>query len=127
MKVATFILVYVFLTHFGYDFISEKTGVHRAVVFYVAMGLWTAVLCGFIQYLLWARRFEREIKMVLVACGIGIIEGLQMSCLLLGPAPDGINACDYHSKLPITVTSVVLYVLFIVWSLRKNEPSSRGH
>lgn len=120
MKVASILLVWVFLTHFGYDWISQTTGVHRATVFYVLMGVWTALLCGFIQYLLWNRRGELAVRLVILATGIGALEGLQMLCLLLGPAPDGINACDYHAGLPITVTSATVYVLYIAWSLRKN-------
>jgi hypothetical protein len=119
VRVAFFLLGWVFLTHFGYDWISEVTGVHRATVFYVLMGLWTAILCGFIQYLVWGRRNEWQIKVVIVATGIGILEGSQMLCLLLGAVPDGVNACDYHSGLKITATSAALYLFYIVWSLRK--------
>ncbi len=119
MKVAATLLVWVFLTHFAYDQIAQATGIHRATVFYVFMGVWTALLCLFVQYLLWSRRQELAVKLVILATGIGAIEGLQMLCLLFGPIPDGVNACDYHAGLPITVTSATVYVLYIAWSLRR--------
>jgi len=112
-------LVWVFVTHFGYGFIEAQTGVHRAVVFYVMMGIWTALLCGFIQTLLWSRRGELAVRIVLYAAGIGAIEGLLMLCLLAGPVPQGLNACDHISGLPITVTSVSVYLLFLAWSIRR--------
>jgi len=112
-------LVWVFVTHFGYDFISAQTGIHRATVFYVLMGLWTALLCGFVQMLLWSRRSETAVKVVLIATGIGAIEGIQMLCLLGGNVPKGLNACDHISGLPITATSVSVYLLFLAWSLRR--------
>jgi len=112
-------LVWVFVTHFGYDFISAQTGIHRATVFYVLMGIWTALLCCFVQLLLWEQREKQAVKLVLVATGIGAIEGIQMLCLLAGPVPQGLNACDHISGLPITVTSVSVYLLYLAWSLRR--------
>lgn len=110
----------VLVTHFGYDYLSGVTGVHRAIVFYVLMGLWTVLLCGFIMVLMWSRRKEAAIKVLFAALGIGIIEGLQMLCLLAGNVPKGLNACDHITGLPITVTTISLYCIYLSWSLAKH-------
>lgn len=120
MRVAVILLGMVIVTHFGYDLLSQVTGIHRAVWFYVLMGLWTALLCAFVMYLLWARRKEAAITVVFAAMGIGIIEGLQMLCLLAGYVPDGINACDHVTGLPVTATTISLYCIYLSWSLAKN-------
>lgn len=108
------------VAHFGYDYLSQVTGIHKAIVFYVLMGLWTALLCSFIICLLWERRKEAAIKVVFAAMGIGIIEGLQMLCLLAGNVPYGLNACDYITGFPITVATISLYCIYLSWSLAKH-------
>lgn len=108
------------VTHFGYDLLSEITGVHKAIVFYVLIGIWTAFLCSFIIYLLWGHRKDAAIKIVFAAMGIGIIEGLQMLCLLAGNVPYGLNACDHITGLPITVTTISLYCVYLSWRLAKH-------
>lgn len=106
--------------HAAHNFLP---GLSDRAWFYINGGLWEITLCLLIASFLWAAKRDRWTKLGIVACGIGALEGFQMSaCMMaIGGSLKGVqgNLCDHITGMPVGATMMGIYLIIICWAIKK--------
>ena len=120
-------------THWTYNAIAKDLNMHPAFIFYAEVGMLLAILSGSIAWLVKLQKIEpsagpvnwngMKVELIYGAMVMSAVEGLLMSCYLLGPVEG--NACDYHSGLKIGAACTVLWLFMFIWIVAKNAKPKR--
>lgn len=118
---AILLLVGVFIRHGSAGWLADLTSFPVKGIFYILGGMWEAILCVALLRFIILERETLWVRLAMLACVAGAIEGLQMAvCRTLTPdisaVPVGENLCwQFTNPVPVGIVLYVCYFFAAMW------------